>query len=74
MDFQKKNPGTDQQKFKVRLVVKGFTQREENNYNDVFSPHEKHISLRMLLAIVIKFNLELHYIATICKRYFDSKQ
>jgi len=43
---QKDNiPGTDQQRFKARLMVKCFTQKQEIDYNDVFSSVLKHRSI-----------------------------
>lgn len=41
------------------MVAKGFTQKEGVDFNDVFSLVVKHISIRMLLSMVAKFNLEL---------------
>ena len=45
--------------YKVRLVVKGYAQKESIDYNEIFPPVVKHTSIRMLLVIVIQFNLEL---------------
>ena len=39
-------------RYKVRLVAKGYTQKEGVDYNEVFSPVEKHSSIRILLALV----------------------
>jgi len=52
-------PGIEKARFKARLVVRGFTQRERVDYNDVFSPVIKHSSIRMILALVVQNNLEL---------------
>jgi len=52
-------PRTDQQRLRGRLVARVFTQREEIHYNNVFSPVVKHRSVRMLLAMVVVFNLGL---------------
>ena len=46
-------------RFKERLVTRGFTQKEGVEFNDVLSPVVKHKSIRMLLAIVTRFDLEL---------------
>ena len=40
-------------------MAKGFSQKEGIDYNEVFSPVVKHKSIRVLLAMVSVFNLEL---------------
>ncbi|RVW17709.1 Retrovirus-related Pol polyprotein from transposon TNT 1-94 [Vitis vinifera] len=46
--------------FKARLVVKGFTQKEGIDYRDTFSSVSKKDSLRIIMALVAHFDLELH--------------
>ncbi|KAL6320959.1 hypothetical protein AAG906_010768 [Vitis piasezkii] len=43
----------------VRLVARGFTQREGVDYNEIFSLVVKHSSIRMILALVADRNMEL---------------
>lgn len=48
------------EKFKVRLVAKGFTQREGIDYNETFSPVSCKDSFRIIMALVAHYDLELH--------------
>jgi hypothetical protein len=47
-------------KYKVRLVARGFTQVHGVDYHDTFAPVLKFCSLRMLLAIAAKRDMEVH--------------
>ncbi|KAL6321549.1 hypothetical protein AAG906_021744 [Vitis piasezkii] len=46
-------------KFNTCLVAKGYTQKEGVDFNEVFSPVVKHSSIKVLLAMVALFDLEL---------------
>ena len=51
--------GKEPARYKARSVAKGFTQRKGIDFNEIFSPIVKHTSIRMLLSLVCRFNLEL---------------
>ncbi|KAK9749378.1 hypothetical protein RND81_02G122000 [Saponaria officinalis] len=48
------------EKYKARLVSKGFTQKDGIEYKETFSPISKKDSLRIVLALVAHYDLELH--------------
>uniref|UniRef100_A0A2N9GZ77 Integrase catalytic domain-containing protein n=1 Tax=Fagus sylvatica TaxID=28930 RepID=A0A2N9GZ77_FAGSY len=47
-------------KYKARLVVKGYKQKEGVDYFDTYSPVTRITSIRMLIAIATLYNLEIH--------------
>ena len=49
----------DPPRYKARLVAKGFTQREGEDYNEIFSLVVKYKTLRLLLAMTAVYDFEL---------------
>ncbi|GJU82093.1 retrovirus-related pol polyprotein from transposon TNT 1-94 [Tanacetum coccineum] len=47
-------------KYKARLVIKGYRQREGLDYFDTYSPVTRITSIRMIIAIAALRNLEIH--------------
>lgn len=52
------------EKFKARLVARGFTQRFGLDYNETFSPVVRHSSLRILFSLAVNLNLEIDHLET----------
>ena len=40
-------------------MTKGFIQKEDIDYNEIFSPVVKHTSIRILLALITEYELKL---------------
>ncbi|KAI7948147.1 hypothetical protein MJO28_010055 [Puccinia striiformis f. sp. tritici] len=53
-------------KFKARLCVRGFLQKEGRDYTDVFSPTGRLTSLRILLTLCALNNFEVHQMDVKC--------
>eukprot|EP00253_Pinus_taeda_P032276 PITA_32276 len=47
-------------RYKVRLVAKGFSQKAGIDFHEIFSPVVKIVSIRIVLALVALLDLELH--------------
>lgn len=56
----KRNSKGKPERRKSRLVAKGFTQKDGIDYKETFSPVSKKDSLRIVLALVAHYDLELH--------------
>jgi hypothetical protein len=56
----KHDPKENIERFKARLVVKDFLQREGIDYNETFSPISCKDSFRIIMALVAHYNLEVH--------------
>nr|KYP65681.1 Retrovirus-related Pol polyprotein from transposon TNT 1-94 [Cajanus cajan] len=48
------------ERHKARLVAKGFTQKDDIDYKETFSPVSKKDSFRIIMALVAHYDLELH--------------
>ena len=57
--YRIKEEHDDSKQYKVRLVVKGFQQKEGINYNEIFSPMVKLTTIRTVLTLVARDDLYL---------------
>ena len=56
----KKDSQGNIERHKAKLVAKGFTQKEGLEYMEPFFPVSRKDSLRVIMALVAHFDLELH--------------
>jgi hypothetical protein len=47
-------------KYKERLVAKGYSQKEGIDYEDTFSPVDKLNTIRVLITLATKHNWKIH--------------
>lgn len=65
--FKRKRDATGNiERYKCRLVAKGYSQIEGVDYQETFSPVIRHATFRFLIAIAAKMNLNIHHMDVIC--------
>ena len=57
--YKVKDGGNGDLRYKARLVAKGYVQKKDVEFHDIFSPVVRHTSIRILLALVAHFDMEL---------------
>eukprot|EP00253_Pinus_taeda_P027912 PITA_27912 len=55
----KRGVNDTEDRYKARLVAKGFSQKADIDFHEIFSPVVKIVSIRIVLALVALFDLEL---------------
>jgi len=48
------------ERYKARLIAKGYIQKDDTNYKETFSPVSKKDSLRISMTLVAHYDIELH--------------
>ncbi|KAG8488952.1 hypothetical protein CXB51_016966 [Gossypium anomalum] len=56
----KKDANGNVERYKARLIAKGYTQKEGIDFTETFSPVSSKDSFRIIMALVAHFDLELH--------------
>ena len=57
--FKLKNDNKKLLKYKARLVLKGFGQKQGIDFDEIFSPIVKMCSIRVIIRLAVSMNLEL---------------
>lgn len=60
--FKKRNADGKISRYKARLVAKGFSQVKGVDYTETFSPVVRGSTLRLLLALAAKRNMEIEHL------------
>ena len=56
--YKIKHEGDEKERYKARLVVKGFAQKEGIDFTNIFSPIVKMLSIRVIIGLVVALDLE----------------
>ena len=56
----KENQAGEVERFKSRLVAKGFSQKRGIDYDETFAPVAKFTSIRILFSLASKYSLSVH--------------
>ena len=56
---RKPEPNRSQPRYKARLVVKGFSQKKDIDFEEIFSPVVKMSSIRVVLGLAVSMNIEI---------------
>ena len=70
-----KRDGNDQvERYRARLVIKGFAQKEGIDFNKIFSPIVRLTTIRVVLAMCATFDLHLEQLEILKKKFICSNQ
>jgi hypothetical protein len=59
--FKVKSDAKGNMKYKAHLVARGFTQVYGIDYFQTFSPVVRQSTIRLLLALAVEYDMELHH-------------
>lgn len=60
------------ERFKSRLVAKGYAQRFGINYNETFSPVARYSSIRLVIALAVEYKMYMHQM-DVASAYLNSE-
>lgn len=60
--FKKKFNSEGEERYRARLVAKGFTQKKGIDFNETFSPVLRYSTLRLLFALSVNLNLNMNHL------------
>jgi hypothetical protein len=60
--FKKKTHHGEVNRYKARMVVNGSQQQQGINYEETFSPVVKYDTMRLVFAISVMFDMEVHHL------------